>query len=155
MEYNLEYFIYKKMESYMALDFFSAAAKHAGIGLANIFCNGFDTQLSKGEKKEKIRIRPSHFVPVNRWIKEQYAVVDQTNQDRYNGDPKKMVRMKCAALFGASFLTQPLGLLLNLINRIGKVVTFAHLWHPSNEKYSFTARLAEMGEDICESLAPR
>lgn len=41
-----------------------------------------------------------------------------------------------------------INLLLNLINRIGKLLTFAYFWHMAPGKYSFAARLIELGKDL-------
>ena len=79
---------------------------------------------------------------------ENYEIVDESTGDKYCDDSTSTVRLKCLTLFAASWIVQPIGLTLNILNRIAKIVTFAHLWNPSEEKYSFKARLGEWGKDI-------
>ncbi|KAF3361698.1 hypothetical protein PHSC3_001821 [Chlamydiales bacterium STE3] len=78
----------------------------------------------------------------------QRFIVDTTTKEKYCDDSSMVLRIKCSALFFASFLLQPIGITLNVLNKIGKIVSLAQLWHPTEEKARFTARLAEFGKDI-------
>jgi len=117
-------------------------------GCGNTLFNGFSSDVSKIYKEYQVGIQLKHFNPINQWSLRNHAIVDKSTANKYCNDSQMTVRKKCAALFAASFILQPIGLTLNLLNRIGKVVTFAHFWSSSQEKRSFTARLAEWEEDL-------
>lgn len=161
----------------MGMEFIRFAVGNTFRGFGNILMNGFDADLSQKDKDEKINVTFKHFCPINRWEKttclhdgkyEIDYIVDKTTAkkvksskdsadpandksypgDEYCGDTKGTVRWKCAALFAATFFVQPIGLVLNVLNKIGKVVTFAHLWSSSPRKCSFKARLGAWIKDI-------
>lgn len=117
-------------------------------GLGNTLLNGFASDISKYDKISLVGIKATHFIPSSRWTPGLWNIVDQTTNEGYCDDSKTMIRRKCAAVFGAALVVQPIALLLNLLNRIGKIVTFAHLWNRSSEKYSFKARTAEWATDL-------
>ena len=118
-------------------------------GWGNVLFNGFDTDIDKDVRKDKIPVTFAHFQPLNQWKEGQYGrFVDLTTGESYCNDDVGLIRLKCALVFAATVLVQSVGLLLNLVNRIVKVVSFMHLWHPSPNDYQFKARLAEMGEDL-------
>lgn len=132
----------------MILNFLQNATTYFFYSFGNILLNGFASNISQGDKKREVGIQLSHFNPINKWSIGDYEIVDMSTKDVYCDDSKRTVRFKCAALFAASFLIQPIGLTLNLLNRISKIASFAHLWNPSEEKYHFKARIAEWGKDI-------
>lgn len=75
-----------------------------------------------------------HFCPINQWVsKADYAAIcyyyveDQTTKDKYEASSVTTLRLKCTALFFSSLIIQPIGLTLNIINKIVKIVTLAHL----------------------------
>lgn len=131
----------------------------------NCLFNGFASELSK---KDKRSLSLAHFIPINQWSlqkvdkKLEYKsggktlslpykatyIIDQSTKDGYCCDSEKTVRLKCAAFLAATLIFQPLGLMLTAINKIAKAVTFAHFWHPSQQKCTFKACLIEWGQDI-------
>lgn len=131
-----------------AIVFLEYATVNTLKGFGNILLNGFKSDLSKYDKTQDVGLRLAHFRPVSKWSLGRHEIVDKSTGDEYCNDSKKTVRLKCAALFAATLIAQPIALTLNLLNRIGKVVTFAHLWNPSKEKYSFKARLCEWVKDL-------
>lgn len=132
----------------MIIDFICQSTINIFRGLGNTLLNGFDSNISKEDRARLVNIRFADFIPVNQWRKNYCDLVDMSTGREYFGESTKTVRLKCAATFAASFIVQPVGLTLNLLNRIAKIVTFAHLWHPFQEKYSFKARICEWGMDI-------
>lgn len=114
----------------------------------NVLFNGFDSDLSARDKADQIGLRCTHFNPISTWSFHKSRIVDVSNGDEYCNDSRKTVRLKCAALFAATFVVQTIGLLLNLLNRIAKIISFAQLWKPSQEKYPFKARLCEWAKDL-------
>ena len=113
------------------------------------------------EKEGQAAVLPSHFCPFNTWevetkISPYYSdrsyqtgwIIDTTTGDKYDNEEVSMTRFKCMAIAASAFLAQSVALLLNLINRIVKLVSLAHLWYPREESRSFVARLLEMGKDI-------
>lgn len=119
-------------------------AREVSRGYGQILLNGFDR--GNGEP-----IKLSHFIPHNQWkAHKEWAdyIIDQSNGDEYWIDDPLMKKMKCLALAGATPLVQIGSLLLNMINRIIKLVTLAHFWYPSqNSNDSFKRRLSRFGED--------
>ncbi len=132
----------------MIADFLQNATVNIFKGFGNTFLNGFASDISERNKAHQVGLQFAHFNPITKWSLEKYEIVDKSNGDKYCNDSTKTVRLKCAALFAASWIVQPIGLTLNLLNRIAKIVTFAHLWNPSQEKYNFKARIGEWGKDI-------
>lgn len=116
--------------------------------LGNVLFSGFDHDLSEFHERERIEIKPAHFNPFSGWKADDHKVVDLTTGDEYINDSQNVIRLKCAALFAATWIVHPIALLLNLINKICKIVSFAHLWKPANREYSFTARLGNLGKDL-------
>jgi hypothetical protein len=137
----------------MIAEFMRQATIHTFKGLGNTLFNGFASDFIQEDKANLVGLKCAHFNPISTWSLENYRIVDKNTEESYCNDSTKTVRKKCAALFAASFVAQPIGLTLNLLNRIGKVVTFAHLWNPSKEKYDFKARLGEWVKDILIIIA--
>ena len=127
--------------------FFQEATTNVFKGFGNIFFNGFASDLSE---EDQVRWGFAHFNPISKWSVEEDWVIDQSTGDEYYDDSTSTIRLKCAGLFAASLILQPIGLTLNLLNKIAKIVTFAHLWKPSEKEYeyNFKARIGEWGKDI-------
>jgi len=92
-----------------------------------------------------------HFLPCNAWknTERQCYILDLSTGDRYINDSPSCKRQKCLALVGTAPLGQAVNLLLVLANRVGKLVTFAHFWHPDPDKeYSFLGRLVCLLKDL-------
>lgn len=132
----------------MIADFLCEATINIFKSFGNILLNGFASDISERDKVHQVGLQFAHFNPISKWSLEEHEIVDKNTGDKYCNDSTRTVRLKCAALFAASWIIQPIGLTLNLLNRIAKIVTFAHLWNPSQEKYNFKARIAEWGKDI-------
>lgn len=138
----------------MSTEFIYNVTVNSFKGLGNTFLNGFPSDISEEDKTiRKIGLKLAHFCPLNKWSWERnddgtIDIIDCTTGDKYFEDSAATVRLKCAAVFVATWLIQPIGLTLNILNKIAKIVTFAHLWAPSEEEYHFTARLGEWGKDI-------
>jgi hypothetical protein len=131
------------------IEFFSNANVSTFKSFSNTLLNGFASDISEEDKADQAGLQLAHFNPISKWSSlEGYGIVDKSTGDKYCDDSTKILRLKCAALFAASFIVQPIGLTLNILNRVAKIVTFAHLWNPSQEKYHFKARLVEWGKDL-------
>jgi len=83
-------------------------------------------------------------------------LIDKGTGDTYYKDDASMARLKCLGCFFATPVVHSVGLVLNIINKVGKLVSFAYFWVPStSEHYNFKARLTEMGKDILRiALSP-
>jgi hypothetical protein len=132
----------------MTINFFKHASINTFKSFGNTLLNGFASDISKKDKVHQVGLQFVHFNPINTWALEKYEIVDKSTGDKYCNDSTKTVRLKCVALFAASWIVQPVGLTLNLLNRIAKVATFAHLWYPSQKKYKFKARINEWEKDV-------
>jgi hypothetical protein len=132
----------------MIIDFLKNAAINTFKGFGNTLLNGFASNISERDKVHQVGLKLAHFNPINTWSLEDYEIVDKGTGDKYCHDSTTTVRLKCAALFAACWIVQPIGLTLNLLNRIVKVVTFSHLWYPSQGEYNFKAHISEWGKDI-------
>jgi hypothetical protein len=133
----------------MTVGFICHASGNIIKGFGNILLNGFDTDLSREDKVEQVGITFADFKPINRWHSyDNFYCNDGISNRIYFDDSTTILRLKCAALIAATPFIQPIGLALNLINRIAKIVAFAHLWKPSNQQYNFIARFSEWAKDI-------
>lgn len=128
--------------------FFKTATINTFKGFGNILLNGFSFDITPKDKTKKIGINLNHFQPITSWTLLDRDIIDIETGERYCDDSKKVIRQKCAALFISSLIVQPIGLSLNVVNRVTKLFTFAQLWKPSKNKYNFTARLQEYGKDF-------
>jgi len=106
----------------------------------------------------------NHFNPVNTWTldsngpKFKYEdrrmyLIDSTTKDRYWNESKGTVRHKCFWLTLGTPVIHAVTSVVNVVYRILKTITFAHFWMPKKGKYSFKARLAEMGKDLLRVVA--
>lgn len=132
----------------MIIEFLQFATINTFKGFGNTILNGFPCDVLKRDKVHQVGLQFAYFNPISNWSLENYEIVDKSTGDEYCNDSTITVRLTCAALFAASWIVQPIGLTLNLLNKVAKIVTFAHLWYPSQEKYNFKARIGEWGKDI-------
>ena len=102
-------------------DFLLNSTINACKGFGNALLNGFDFELSERDREQQVGIQLAHFAPVNKWELRNFYLVDGSTQDKYYDEPQELVRLKCAALFAATWVAQPIGLTCNLLNRIAKI----------------------------------
>lgn len=134
--------------SRLYVEFFQQSVLNTCKGFCNTLFNGFASDITKKDKLYLVGLKLHHFSLNNTWVIRRYVIIEKCSGEVYCKDSKDIVIQKCAALFLATFLAQTVGLSLNLLNRIGKIVSFAHLWNPTKEPYSFTARLGDWGKDL-------
>ncbi len=108
-----------------------------GQSLKDIVTNGLD-------ERKNYPVRLSHFMPCTKFL----DGVDSSNGDWYWEDSPRVTRLKCLALATATPIVQAISTLLNLANRIAKLVSFAHFWHPSQEQYCLRERAWSFGKDL-------
>lgn len=123
--------------SFVFTDFLPAAASQIGRSFGEVLTNGFNEHGNRP-------LMLSHFLPYTRFEKG----VDLSNGDRYWNDDLNVTRLKCLGLVAATPIVHAIGLVLNLANRIAKIVSFAHFWHPSSEHYSLSERSWSLGKDL-------
>ncbi len=115
-------------------------------------CQGFGEILTNDcDERNSHPIAFSHFSPCTEFTNDDsndLYIVDSSNRDRYLADDPKVTRLKCLLLATATPIIHPIGLLLNLANRIAKLISFAHFWHPSAEHYSLNEKLWAVGKDL-------
>lgn len=129
---------------------FSIAAKNIFYGFGNVLFNDFEFNIKQEDRINKFSITLKHFCPINSWEKseDQYYLIDKSTQEKYSFDSPSTVREKCALAFVVTPLVHTIGLILNLANRITKLILLAHLWCPSPNTYNINERLSEAGKDI-------
>jgi hypothetical protein len=114
-------------------------------GFGNVLLNRFNSDLPK---KQQNSIQIAHFNPATQWETQGNRILDLGTNESYINDTHKTIRLKCSALFIASFLVQPIGLSLNLLNRISKVALFLHFFKGSQQNSSFKASLIDSTKDL-------
>lgn len=119
-------------------DFLPAATNHISKSFGEVLWNDCDERFNRP-------ISFSHFLPYTRFNE---AEVDLSNGDQYWEDDPNIVRLKCLGLVAATPLVHALGLILNLANRIAKLITFAHFWHASTGHYSLEEKGWSLGKDL-------
>ncbi len=129
-------------------ELFETAGVNTLKGFGNILLNGFASDLSEKSRTAQIGTQLNHFNPFSKWIERKYDLIDESTKDIYWNDSHSTLRLKCSGLFFGSLSMQPIGLTLNLLNKVAKIATFAHLWNPSKEKYSFKARIVDWVKDL-------
>lgn len=134
--------------SRLYVEFFHQSVLNTFKGLCNTLFNGFASDITKKDKLYLVGLKLHHFSLNNTWVIKRHVIIEKSSGEIYCKDSKEIVIQKCAALFLGTFLAQTIGLSLNLLNRIGKSVSFAHIWNRSQEPYSFTARLGDWGKDL-------
>lgn len=132
----------------MYVEFFHQSVLNTFKGFCNTLFNGFASDITKKDKVYLVGLKLHHFSLNNTWVTRRYEIIEKLSGEIYCKDSKDIVIQKCAAVFLATFLAQAIGLSLNLLNRIGKIVSFAPIWNPTQEIYSFTARLSDWGKDL-------
>jgi len=93
----------------------------------------------------------SHFLPFTYFENDPNGGWFATIRDLSNGDlylDDDQIRLKSLALSTLGIIPQILFTLLNLINRIIKLVSFAHFWHPSQEELSLGKQIWSFGADL-------
>jgi hypothetical protein len=105
------------------------------------------------------KIYCSHFFPCTQFCNQFEGIGDgffvTKIKDLSNGDLYALdsqIRLKCLALATLGIIAQTLFALLNLINRIAKIVSFAHFWYPSQEELSFGEKIWSFGKDVLRVL---
>lgn len=126
------------------LEFFERALPHIGQRYSDLFFNGF-------EEKSHHPVKLSHFSPCTCWKGDDDSLylIDSLNGDRYFNDSAKTKRLKCLGLVASTLIVHAVSHLIDLVNRIVKLITFAHFWHSCNGRdYQFGARLLNFGTDL-------
>jgi hypothetical protein len=130
------------------VNFLQHAIPSIAEGGKDILLRGFD------QNDDQI-VALGHFVPCTEWEEEGgYKLIDKGTGEVYWKDSPSMKRLKCLALAGATPVVQTIALVLNLVNRIAKLVTFAHFWSPDSfwtstgETIPLKDRLIAFGKDL-------
>jgi hypothetical protein len=131
------------MEIQMVVEFLIESSKNIVERYRGIVSNGFD----EGENHP---VKLSHFIPCNQWEQSgDLYLIDKSTGDEYFHDSPRVKRLKCLALVAATPIVHAVGTLLNVANKIAKLVTFSHFWHPDESRdYSFGERFFEFGKDL-------
>lgn len=125
------------------------ATKNVFFGLGNVLFNDFEFSVRDDDKKRQIPIQLSHFNLFSSWnLDDPRWAIDQSTMDKYDNDSIGTLRAKCACLFLATPILQSIGLLLNLANRITKLVLAIHFWSTSDRPYQFEERASEAIKDL-------
>lgn len=110
----------------------------------NIF-EGYEDILTKGcDERWERPISLSHFLPYTKFENG----LDLSNGDLYWNDDPKITRLKCLGLTVATPIVHAIGLVLNLANRVTKIITFAHFHDSATEGRS----LSEKSWAVCKDL---
>jgi len=117
--------------------FLQTAAENIVEGYGEIITKGCD---ERGERS----IALSHFLPYTKFENG----LDLSNGDLYWNDDPKITRLKCLGLAVATPIVHAVGLVLNLANRVAKVVSFAHFQDRATENYS----LSDKSWAVCKDL---
>ncbi len=129
-----------------------------------VLLNGFAMDATEREQ-HRLAVTLAHFQPVNNWEIQHrmrrdrntgemvqcnyFDVVDLTTGDKYCGDTENMVRIKCLALLVLGTpIVHGIALVLNVINRVAKIVSGMYFWHESLQGIDLKDRFFEMGRDI-------
>lgn len=119
-------------------DFLSFATYNIKITFGEILNNNCD-------ERKNHPVSPSHFLPYTKFKNG----VDSSNRDQYSAlDSSNTIRLKCLAVVAATPIIQAIGLVLNLANRIAKIVSFAHFWHSSSSHLSLSGKIWSFGKDL-------
>jgi hypothetical protein len=86
----------------------------------------------------------SHFLPYTSFKNG----IDLSNGDPYWEDDPNTTRLKCLGLFVATPIVHAMGLVVNLANRICKIISFAHFWHSSCASVSLNQKIGSFGKDL-------
>lgn len=113
---------------------------------------------SKDHKtKKRDDVSPEKIIKKNiDWAKKFCKLIKleiDENPEVYVYDSNTVLRFKHAALFVASPLVNLVGQVLNVANKVSKIVLLSHFWYSSKSeetKYNFTARLKEFSTDVAK-----
>lgn len=125
---------------------------------------GWKSVLFSGFTKRPTEFSLSNFNLFNNWkeikncpiydVQTTYAgtlekrlswTVFKDEQKRYYDPIRK--QEKCTQLMGGTLLVHPISLLLSSMNKIFKIVTLAHFWHPGTANYSFKEKVVACLKD--------
>lgn len=121
-------------------DFLPTVAYHLYENCSEVLTNGFD-------ERDHRPITCSHLNPYTQFERDPSGYyTDLSNGDRYNNDDPHVIRFKCLLLALATPIVHAISLVVNLANRIAKIISFAHFWYPSSQ--SFTERSWSFGKDV-------
>lgn len=118
-------------------DFLPGAARHIGERFGEVLKNDCDERYNRS-------VSFSHFLPYTSFENG----VDLSNGDQYWEDDPNTTRLKCLGLVAATPIIHGIGLMLNLANRIAKIVSFAHFWHSSSDHLSLSEKSWSFGKDL-------
>ncbi|OGN56385.1 MAG: hypothetical protein A3D96_05270 [Chlamydiae bacterium RIFCSPHIGHO2_12_FULL_44_59] len=118
-------------------DFLPAATRHIGEQFGEVVKNDCNERHNRP-------VSFSHFLPYTSFE----SGVDLSNGDQYWEDNPYITRLKCLGLVAATPILHAIGLVLNLANRIAKIVSFAHFWHSSSDHYSLSEKSWSFGKDL-------
>ena len=118
-------------------EFLPRAASHIGERFGEILKNDCDERHNRP-------ISLSHFLPYTSFENG----VDLSNGDQYWQDDPNTTRLKCLGLIAATPIIHAIGLVLNLANRIAKIISFAHFWHSSLDHLSLSKQCWCFGKDL-------
>lgn len=141
--------------SFIFTGFLPAMARSTVGCFVDVLAKGFDESQNRP-------IRLSHFLPYTKFEDivsqpdpnneaetNEAVAVDLSNGDVYWADDPNVTRLKCLALATATPIVHAISTLLNLVNRIAKLVLLAHFWYPSLDKeYCFSKRAWTFGKDL-------
>ncbi len=126
----------------LTIDFiFTGFLPIAAQGIRDRFC---EVLKNNCDERNNHPISFSHFLPYTRFANG----VDLSNNDQYHQEDRNIVRLKCLALVAATPIIHAIGLVLNLANRIAKLISFAHFWHSSSAHYSLSEKSWSFGKDL-------
>ncbi|MCH9613171.1 MAG: hypothetical protein SP1CHLAM54_01680 [Chlamydiia bacterium] len=126
-------------------EFLSQATSNVVGEWKNILLNTF-------EVRNGTPIEFSHFNPATRFGEgeDEFTVVDLTNNDPYGNEELGVIRGKCLALSLTTPIVHAVTCVVNVANRVGKVVSLSHFWWPSGGDYSLISRAVACGKDILQ-----
>lgn len=121
------------------------------IGSLKILCEGYPEILfreANNPGKEPVTLR--HFHPFNKWIDSGFPqLVDETTGDFYSHEEANIKRFKCLVLVIATPITQSIGLILNIINRVGLILSSTYSWtHDKFEERPLCEMMKEFSDNI-------
>ncbi len=105
--------------------FLLAATHHIVEGFGDVLANGLD-------ESKNYPIFLSHFSPYTQFkeVGEYSFQRADSNGDCYWKEELNVIRLKCLGLIFATPIVHAVGLVLNVANRVAKMISFAHFWYP-------------------------
>ncbi|MFI5333933.1 MAG: hypothetical protein ACHQT8_02055 [Chlamydiales bacterium] len=114
------------MSAAIICNIISLAVPNYASSYKKVLLNGFD-------ESNHYPVTLSHFNPCSSFQQQEEQLIDSSNGDHYIDQTLVIMRSKCLLTFLVTPIAQAVGLLLNLVNRIAKLITFAHFWRPPIE----------------------